>query len=210
MNIYANVTAVADVVTFDECCMNDTGSANLNQRGKTLVKAYPFGILLVCLLLNHFVLGVNPLLVALPSNELIAFVAISVALLVTIHSWLMTTTELTRIRFNMHATPEEWEESGDSPESVIEEGWRELERRHNAHRNATENTVYFAILVGVFILVSPPVITAAVWILGFAIGRVGHTFGFLTKNTNLRGLFMSVSLIAMYGMASYLVLALVI
>ena len=80
--------------------MNDTGSANRNQRTKTLVKVSPFGILLVSLLLNHFVLGVNPLLVALPSNELIAFVAIAVALLVINHSWLMTTTELTRIRFN--------------------------------------------------------------------------------------------------------------
>lgn len=190
--------------------MSDTGSANRNQRTKALVKVYPLGILLVSLLLNHFVLGVNPLLVALPSNELIAFVAIAVALLVVNHSWLMTTTELTRIRFNMHATPEEWEASGDSPESVAEKGWRELERHHNAHRNTTENTVYFAILVGVFILVSPPVFTAAVWILGFAIGRAGHTFGFLTGNTNLRGLAMSLSLAAMYGMASYLMLALVV
>ena len=190
--------------------MNHIGSASDNQRTKTLVKAYPFGVLLVSVLLNYFVLGVAPLLVALPSTELITFVAIAVVLLVTNHSWLMTTTELTRIRFNMHATPEEWEASGDAPESVTTEGWRELDRHHNAHRNTTENTVYFAILVTVFVLVSPPVLAAAVWILGFAIGRVGHTFGFLTGNTNLRGLFMSVSLIAMYGMVSYLVLAVVI
>jgi uncharacterized membrane protein YecN with MAPEG domain len=190
--------------------MNDTGSANRDQRAKTLVRVYPFGILLVSLLLNYFILGVTPVLVALPSTELIAFVAIAVALLVMNHSWLMTTTELTRIRFNMHAAPEEWEASGDTPESVTKEGWRELERHHNAHRNTTENSVYFAILVGVFILVSPPVLAAAVWILGFAIGRVGHTFGFLSGNTNLRGLFMTLSLAAMYGMASYLVLALVV
>ncbi|MGI9259578.1 MAG: MAPEG family protein [Gammaproteobacteria bacterium] len=189
--------------------MNDTGSASRDQRTKTLVKVYPFGILLVSLLLNQFVLGVAPLLVALPSTELITFVAIAVVLLVVNHSWLMTTTELTRIRFNMHATPEEWEASDDRPENVSKEGWQALERHHNAHRNATENTVYFAVLVAVFVLVSPPVLAAAVWILGFAIGRVGHTFGFLTGNTSLRGLFMSVSLIAMYGMASYLVLALV-
>jgi hypothetical protein len=65
-------------------------------------------------------------------------------------------------------------------------------------------------LAGIFLLVSPPVLTSAVWILGFAVGRVGHTFGFLTGNTNLRGLFMSLSLVAMYGMASYLVLALMV
>ncbi len=91
----------------------------------------------------------------------------------------MTTTELTRLRFNMHATPEKWKASGASPANVPADGWKELERRHNAHRNATENTVYFAILSGIFVLVSPPMLASAVWILGFAIARLGHTFSFL-------------------------------
>ena len=110
----------------------------------------------------------------------------------------------------MHATPEEWEANEASPESVLDEGWRELERRHNAHRNATENTVYFAILAGVFVTISPAASAAAAWILGFAVGRLGHTFSYLTRNTGLRGAFMSLSLLALYGMASYLVLSFVL
>jgi len=189
--------------------MTDSQSANSGLSTKTLVKAYPLGILIVSVVFNYFVFGLSPLLVSLPSSQVAGIVIVAAVLLVANHTWLMTATELSRLRFNMHATPEEWEASGASPENVPEEGWRELERHHNAHRNATENTVCFAILVGIFVMISPSMPASAVWILGFAIARLGHTFGYLTGSTSLRGAFMSLSLLAMYGLASYLVLSLV-
>ena len=189
--------------------MVDTRHENREPRAKTLVTVYPLGVLLVSLVLNYFAFGVNPLVVALPPSQSVGFVVVAAVLLVVNHSWLMTTTELTRLRFDMYATPEEREASGDLSKNVSEEGRRALERQHNAHRNLTENTVYFAMLAGVFVLVSPPVLTTAVWTVGFAVARLGHTYSYLTANTNLRGLFMTLSLVAMYGMAGYLVLSLV-
>ena len=150
---------------------------------KTIVTVYPFVILILSLVVNYFAFGVSPLLVSLPSTQIVGLLVIAAVLLVVNHSWLMTTTELTRARFNMHATPEEWEASAALLEHVSEEGWRELERRHNAHRNATENMIYFAVLAGIFVLVSPPALAAAAWIIG---------------------------LLALYGMASYLVVSLVL
>ena len=90
------------------------------------------------------------------------------------------------------------------------EGLRELERRHNAHRNTTENVVYFIILALVFVIVSPPTIATQVWIIGFAVARLGYTYSYLAGRDNVRGLFMSLSLLAMYGMASYLAISLVV
>ena len=121
----------------------------------------------------------------------------------------MTTTELTRVRFNMYSTPEEWAASGTSREDPPEEGLRELDRRHNTHRNTTENTVYFVLLSLVFALVSPPTAAVQAWIIGFAVARLGYTYSYLAGKDAARGLFMSLSLMAMYGMASYLVMSLV-
>ena len=90
-----------------------------------------------------------------------------------------------------------------------EEGLRELERRHNTHRNTTENTIYFILLAMVFVLVSPTNIAAQAWIVGFADARLGYTYSYLSGKDNARGLFMTLSLLAMYGMASYLVMSLV-
>ncbi len=173
----------------------------------TMVKIYPLGVLLVSVLLNYFAFGVNPVVVALPSVESIVALVVSAALLIINHTWLMTTTELTRARFGMHSTPEEWEASGTSPRDAPEEGLRELDRRHNAHRNTTENTVYFAFLAGILVLVSPPTLAAQAWIIGFAVARLGYTYSYLAGNVNLRGLFMSLSLLAMYGMASFLAMS---
>jgi len=174
-----------------------------------MAKVYPVGVLLVSVLLNYFVFGINPVVVTLPSVESIVALVIAAALLVINHTWLMTTTELTRIRFGMYATPEEWTASGTSPQDAPDEGMRELQRRHNAHRNTTENTVYFALLVGIFVLVSPPTFAAHVWIIGFAVARLGYTYSYLVGNVNLRGFFMSLGLLAIYGMASYLAISVV-
>ena len=117
---------------------------------------------------------------------------------------------LTRVRFKMHSTPEEWAASGTSAQDAPEEGLRELERRHNAHRNTTENTIYFIFLALVFVLVSPTTVAAQTWIVGFAVARLGYTYSYLAGKDSARGLFMTLSLLAMYGIASYLVISLLV
>ena len=175
-----------------------------------IVTAYPLGVLLIGVALNFFVFGVSPSVVALPSAECIFSLVIAAVLLVINHTWLMTTTELTRVRFNMYATPEEWTASGSSPEDASAEGLRELERRHNAHRNTTENSIYFLLLVFIFVLVSPNTLAAQAWIIGFAVARLGYTYSYLVGRDKARGLFMSLSLLSLYGMASYLVASLIV
>ena len=175
-----------------------------------IVTAYPFGVVLIAVVLNLFLFGVNPASVALPSTEYILALVISAVLLVINHTWLMTTTELTRVRFKLFATPEEWAASGISRRDAPAEGLHELERRHNTHRNTTENSVYFIFLAFVFVLVSPTTLAAQVWIIGFAVARLGYTYSYLAGRDKARGLFMSLSLLAMYGIASYLVLSLVV
>ena len=174
-----------------------------------IVKTYPLGVLLIGVVLNLFVFGVNPAAVALPSAESIRALVIAAVLLAINHTWIMTTTELTRIRFKMYSTPEEWAASGTSRQDAPEEGLRELERRHNIHRNTTENTIYFILLALVFVLVSPTTVAAQAWIVGFAVARLGYTYSYLAGKDGARGLFMSLSLMAMYGIASYLVMSLV-
>ena len=174
-----------------------------------IVTAYPLGLLLIGVGLNLFVFGVNPFAVALPSAECIRALVIAAVLLAINHTWIMTTTELTRVRFKMYSTPEEWAASGTSRQDTPEEGLRELERRHNTHRNTTENTIYFILLALVFVFVSPTTVAAQAWIIGFAIARLGYTYSYLAGKDNARGLFMSLSLLAMYGIASYLAMSLV-
>ena len=190
--------------------MTDSSEEHRRQRRTiTIVKAYPLAVLLVGVALNWFAFGVNPSAVALPSVASVNALVIAAVLLVINHTWLMTTTELTRIRFKMFTTPEEWAASGTSRKDAPEEGLRELERRHNTHRNTTENTIYFILLALVLVFVSPTTIAAQVWIIGFAVARLGYTYSYLAGKDKARGFFMSLSLLAMYGIASYLVLSLV-
>lgn len=175
-----------------------------------IVKAYPLVVLLIGLILNVFVFKVSSIAVALPSPKCIQALIVSAILLVVNHTWLMTTTELTRVRFSMYATPEEWAAHGTSLQDAPEEGLRELERRHNIHRNTTENVVYFIFLALILVLISPIIIAAQVWIVGFAVARLGYTYSYLTGKDDIRGIFMSLSLLAMYGMSSYLAIGLII
>lgn len=180
------------------------------RRGRmaTIVTLYPGAVLLVGLALNVFAFGVNPYVAALPSvGSMRALVAAAVVLVLN-HTWLMTTTELTRGRFKMHATPEEWAASGSSPDDAPEQGIRELERHHNAHRNSTENTVYFGFLAVLFSLASPSTAAVQAWVIGFAVARLGYTYSYLQGRDGARGLFMTLGLLAMYGMASSLALSL--
>ena len=174
-------------------------------RARLILIGYPVVILLVSVVVDVFVLGVEPLVFAAPSAwSLRALIAASV-LLVFNHTWIMTATELVRGRYRLQATPEEWTEAGLRAEDAPAEGVRELQRCHNLHRNSTENTVVFALLVLPFVMVSPSPTIAGVWIVGFAVARLDYTFAYLAKRTGVRGAFMTLSLLAMYGVATYLV-----
>ena len=175
----------------------------------TIVKAYPFGLLLVGVALNLIVFDVNSAVAGLPSTDSIRSLVIAAVLLLVNHTWIMTSTELTRVRFRLYATPEEWAESGTRRQDASDEGIRELERRHNIHRNTTENTVYFILLAAIFVLVSPTTGAAQIWIVIFPVARLGYTYSYLTGKDGVRGLFMSFSLLSLYGMASYLAISLV-
>ncbi|SMX28578.1 MAPEG family protein [Pelagimonas phthalicica] len=182
---------------------------NVNRKKKfqRIIIVYPFALIVIGLLINFLAFGIAPAEIALPDQIGVAALAMSAVLLLGNHTWLMTSTELARLQHDLHATPEEWHEAGLDKEKASQIGLQELERRHNAHRNATENTVYFAIFAGLLSLISPAPLAAAFWMLAFAIGRLGHTFSYLTGRDSLRGIFMSLSLTSLYGMASYALLA---
>ena len=179
------------------------------RRTLAIVMVYPIGLLLVGVVLNFFVFGVNSDVIALPSNECIRSLVIAAVLLTINHTWIMTATELTRVRFKMYSTPEEWAASGTNRVDAPDLGVRELERHHNTHRNTTENTVYYILLALVFVFISPTTVAAQTWLISFAVARLGYTYSYLAGKDNSRGLFMSLSLLAIYGMASYLVMSLI-
>ncbi|MEP3246902.1 MAG: MAPEG family protein [Sneathiella sp.] len=178
-------------------------------RVKIIILLYPVALLGISAALNGLVFGINPAVIALPALETMVALIVAAALLIINHTWLMTTTELTRLHHHIYATPEEWEGSVTTREDVSETGKDELERRHNAHRNATENSLYFIFLAVILSLVSPPVMAAQIWIAGFAVARLGYTYCYLRGLDNARGVFMSLALTALYGMASYLLLSIV-
>ncbi|MEM9631350.1 MAG: MAPEG family protein [Pseudomonadota bacterium] len=185
----------------------DSSQTERSQRARFFILAYPFALIAICLLLNVLLFGVRPIVIALPSELIIVLLVIAAVLLLANHTWLMTTTELTRAKFGMYATPEEWQASGRKREDTATKGLEELERRHNAHRNSTENTVYFVFLALLFSITSPAESAAFAWIAGFGVARLGYSFSYLAGRDGLRGLFMSLSLLCLYGLASYAVLA---
>jgi uncharacterized MAPEG superfamily protein len=187
-----------------------TNAADKKRKFARIIIAYPFALTLIGLAANLLIFGVNPATIAMPSQTLITALVLSAVMILINHSWLMTSTELTRLKYDMHATPEEWAASKHNKSDVSSKGLQELERRHNAHGNATENTVYFALLAVLIVVVSPVEIMAQVWLFGFAIGRLGHTFSYLSGRDGLRGIFMSLSLVSLFGLASYLLISIAI
>lgn len=180
-----------------------------NRKFTLVILAYPVVLILISTVVNLFGFGVTAALIALPSMPIIVALVVSAVLLVINHTWLMTSTELTRLKFTMYATPEEWSENKAEPKQVSPEGWSELERRHNAHRNATENTVYFVFMALLTSVISPTLLAAQVWIIGFAVARLGYTYCYLKGLSGARGIFMSLTLLGLYGLASYLAISLV-
>jgi len=174
-----------------------------------IIIAYPFALIVAAMIVNG-VIGIASAEIALPSRSVMAGLGVSAALLVANHIGLMTSTELTRLKYELHATPEEWAASGTSPKDASPEGVAELARRHNAHRNATENTVYFALVAALASMVTPSEVIMWLWAVGFAIGRVGHSFSYLTGRDGMRGIFMSVSLMSLFGLLGYFLVSLMI
>ena len=174
---------------------------------RRIIIGYPVALVSVAVLVNLLAFGVAPLLPALPSAPVLVALGIAGALLLANHTWLMTSTELTRLHYGTHATPEEWAAAGQHADDMTSEARAELDRRHNAHRNATENTVLFAFLVLVFALASPPPLAAMIWIVGFAMARLCYSYAYLSGMDGLRGICMSLSLLSLYGIATYLVMS---
>ncbi|MBV1911704.1 MAG: hypothetical protein KUG78_20600 [Kangiellaceae bacterium] len=47
----------------------------------------------------------------------------------------------------------------------------------------------------------------SIWLVGYSVSRLGHTFGYLIGNTGARGLFKTLNLFALLGIASYLAIS---
>lgn len=171
-----------------------------------IIKIYPFAILLVSIIIN-LLLGVTSIEIASPSIGIVKVLSLSAVLLTINHSWIMTATELTRLRFKIYASPEEWKDSGLSKSNITDEGQFEIERHLNTHRNTTENIVYYIFLAGIFSLVSPSILTASLWLLIFPIARLGYTYCYFSGRDNVRGVFMSLTLLSVYGMSSFLAIS---
>ena len=184
--------------------------AKTHKKIAKIVIAYPFALILIGLAINLLLFSIQPATIALLTPAIMITMISSAVLLLANHIWLMTSTELTRLQHNIRTTPEEWEQSEHNKADVSEKGTQELERRHNAHRNTTENVVYFAFLAILISIISPVAIAAQIWMIGFAINRLGYTFAYLTGCDGTRGIFMSISLVSLFGLASYLMLSLLV
>ncbi|TQV82641.1 MAPEG family protein [Exilibacterium tricleocarpae] len=185
---------------------------NLDSHQKKTMKiviAYPMGVAAVSILLNLLILEVSPFTVSLPNYFCLLALSISAIIFCINHTWLMTATELTRVRYKMRTTPEEWKNSEVHREDISDHARYELERVHNAHRNTSENTLYFSLLALPFIFTSPSNLAAVTWLILFSLARVGYTYSYLNGKDEFRSGFMTLGLLAMYGIASYIFLSLV-
>ncbi|MFY0660730.1 MAG: MAPEG family protein [Shimia sp.] len=180
---------------------------NRVRRVRRIIILYPFALIVAAIVLN-LLIGVAPTVPAVPSKPILVAFTISGLLLLANHVWLMTSTELTRLKYGLQATPEEWAKAGKLETDADPSGTREVKRHHDAHNNASENTLYFAILAPAMMLISPSKSLAFIWMIGFAFGRLGHAYSYLSGKDGLRGIFMSLSLVSLFGMSSYLALAL--
>lgn len=177
---------------------------------RRIVLLYPFALFAIALALNLVFFRGHPLVPAIPAADSYPALVVAAVLLVINHSWLMTATEWIRVRYGMPGTPHEWQQSGKNPADVDAAGRLAFETCHNAHRNVTENSVSFVFLALVFALASPPLAAVYIWVCLFPLARCGYILSYLRGNIGVRGAFMSLSLLSLYGMASYLLVALLV
>ena len=174
-----------------------------------IIIIYPIVLTVIGIIIN-IICGLKSLNPKEPSLEMLRIMAVSGIIMIINHTWIMTSTETTRNKYGLFATPEEWKQNNKDSSSASQIGLNEVTRRHNIHRNMTENTIYYMFLSIIFMFGSPSIIAFYIWILLYPIARLGYTFAYLSKNTDLRGLFMSLSLLSMYGIASYLFFSIII
>jgi len=83
-----------------------------------IIIAYPFALLLIAIVMNILVFEIKSYAISLPSIEYIRALVIASVLLIINHAWLMTSTEITRLRYKMFSTPEEWAANGTNQEDA--------------------------------------------------------------------------------------------
>lgn len=180
------------------------------QQTYKVVIIYPLALLVIVTIINYFLLEQQAVRISLPPVYALTIASFTGILLIINHSIIMTVTEIVRTRHRIHATVEEYQASGDHRDQVNQEGWLALERCHGTHRNCTENTVYFACLSTLFLFTNPGLVASCLWLGSFGLARLGHAFGYLRGRTGIRGLFMTLSLLSIYGLSVYLLMGLLL
>lgn len=169
-----------------------------------MVLAYPWVLFALAGALELWLGSPTSLAFTPPSTQGLVGVSMAGVLVLVAHSWMMTTTELTRLHHSIATTREEQQSGSVIADQASPEAREDLGRQHSAHRNLTENCASIILLVFPFLCTSPGDISALIWPLGFGIARFGHAWAYLHKNTGARGLFMSLSLLSQYAMAVHL------
>eukprot|EP01083_Nonionella_stella_P109081 317694_1 len=187
----------------------EVASSETDSKSNTriIVTIYPFVILVIGVMVVHvlsiiFGIDINAFEVQLPSEAMLRDVVISAVLLTINHSWIMTSTELTRLKYGLCATSEECEKQGKDPDHASKEGLREVKRRHNIHRNTTELKYDLLRVIGHCFCVCIT-LKNCISCLDFIVSNcpTGYTTAYILKNTDVRGFCMTLSLLSMYGMA---------
>ena len=83
-----------------------------------IVIAYPFGVLAIALAINLLCFEISGFEASIPGQLSLSAFALAAIVFCLNHSWLMTATELTRVRYHMYATPEEWKANGTSIDDI--------------------------------------------------------------------------------------------
>ena len=182
---------------------------NEHQTYKVVI-IYPLALIFIVTIINYFLLEPQAVRISLPPAYALTIASVTGFLLIINHSILMTVTEIVRTRYRIHATAEEYQARGDHRDQVSQEGWLALERCHGTHRNCTENTVYFACLSTLFLFTNPGLVASYLWLGSFGLARLGHAIGYLSGRDGIRGLFMTLSLLSVYGLSVYLLMGLLL
>lgn len=177
------------------------------------IVGYPIVVAGVALLINRYALPAAVQNALWPEQMLLLAFAFSTGLLWLNHCWIMTATELARLKHGIYVVPEEVPPAEQATYAPSPDGMADVGRCQNIHRNTTENSVYFFPLAIGLLLV--PVLDktevggAAFWFGAYALARLGYTFAYLRAKTGLRSLCMTVTLLANFGLLFQLIGALV-
>lgn len=187
-----------------------TGPADASDQKKfyAAIVGYPIVVALIALALSLYVLPTLVSGTSWPENTVLIAIALATGLLIVNHSWIITATELARLKHGIYVVPEEIPSEKQATYAPSSEGQADVARCHNIHRNTTENVVYIFPLAIAIWLAAPQLTESAIWIVTFAVARLGYTYSYLRANTALRSVCMTASLLAMFGLSFQLLYAL--